>query len=105
MKKTNKSVIGTSFHNTTIKATVRELVKLIGTPVCEDNNGEDKVNFEWEVETNNEKVATIYDWKYYRPLSKDEIIEWHIGSHDEFTAIEAKDELEIMLEALKSSAV
>jgi hypothetical protein len=27
-------------------------------------------------------VFTIYDWKEYRSLSENEIIEWHVGGHN-----------------------
>jgi hypothetical protein len=82
MKPTKKSVNGTSFHNDTVRASVEDLRKILGEPTCEQNDGEDKVNFEWEMQTEDEDVFTVYDWKEYRSLSEDEIIEWHIGGHN-----------------------
>ena len=91
MKPTKKSTMETSFHNVVVSATVRELRQVLGEPACEQNDGEDKVNFEWEMETKNGKVFTVYDWKEYRQIEEDEEIEWHIGGHcfmDTYTASE-----------------
>jgi hypothetical protein len=79
MKKTLQSVNGTSFHDTTIKFSVSTLTKILGEPHYSGNDGNDKTNFEWQMETDNGDVFTVYDWKEYRPLNESEIIEWHIG--------------------------
>ena len=79
-KKTNKSTDNTSFHGITVRATVKQLIQAFGHPSMEYNTGEDKVNFEWEMETEDGTVFTIYDWKEYRKLKLNEKIEWHIGS-------------------------
>ena len=50
MKKTNKSISGTSFHDSTVIATVDQLIHILGEPVDDSNTGQDKVNFEWETE-------------------------------------------------------
>ena len=78
-KKTYKDTDGTSFHGVTIRATVDQLTKAFGEP--DDNNtGEDKVNFVWDMETDEGEVFTIYDWKEYRPLQRDQYVTWHIGA-------------------------
>ena len=59
-KKTYKSADGTSFHGTTIRATVNQLISAFGEPSDDSNTGEDKVNFEWEMETEDGEVFTIY---------------------------------------------
>jgi len=92
-KKTNSSTNGTSFHDVTIKASVNQLINAFGEPDYDGNTGEDKVNFEWDMETEEGDVFTIYDWKYYRPLNLDEMIEWHIGSHSRMVSWDAQDEL------------
>jgi hypothetical protein len=79
MQRTFQSIGGTSFHNTTIKCSVSTLIKVLGEPEYFPNDGEDKVNFEWEMETNEGDVFTVYDWKEYRSLNENEMIEWHIG--------------------------
>jgi hypothetical protein len=33
------------------------------------------------METESGEVFTVYDWKYYRPLGEEEMVEWHIGGH------------------------
>ena len=92
-KKTNSSTNGTSFHDVTIKASVNQLINAFGEPDYDGNTGEDKVNFEWEMETEDGEVFTIYDWKHYRKLDLDEIIEWHIGSHSRMISWDALDEI------------
>jgi hypothetical protein len=79
-KKTNSSTIGTSFQDVTFKASVQNLINVFGKPTIQDNTGSDKVNFEWDMETDEGDVFCIYDWKEYRKLDLNEQIEWHIGS-------------------------
>jgi hypothetical protein len=43
--------------------------------------------------TSNEDIVTIYDWKEYRPISKDEVIEFHIGGHTLSHTLDAQKEL------------
>lgn len=74
-------VTGTSWHGAIVKASVNELTGILGDPSCVSNNGRDKTNFEWWMETTNGDAFTIYDWKEYRVLDLDEPIEWHIGCH------------------------
>ena len=78
-KKTYQITDGTSFYGITIRASVDQLTKAFGEP--ENNNtGEDKVNFVWDMQTDEGNVFTIYDWKVGRPLDLDEPVEWHIGA-------------------------
>jgi hypothetical protein len=79
MKKTSQSIDGTSFHNVVVKCSLSTLTKVLGNPDCSGNDGENKINFEWEMETNDGDVFTVYDWKEYRSLNENELIEWHIG--------------------------
>jgi hypothetical protein len=79
MKQTDKSANGTSFHDTTFIATVDDLRNVLGQPKFESNDGQDKCNFDWIMETEDGTVFTVYDWKEYRQLAEDEVIEWHIG--------------------------
>jgi hypothetical protein len=71
---------GGSFHNVYITSSINELTDVLGEPQMDDNNGHDKVNVEWNCITKDEGIKFyIYDWKYYRPLSMDEMVEFHIG--------------------------
>ena len=79
MKQTDKSANGTSFHDHTFIATVDDLRNVLGQPQFESNDGEDKNNFDWIMETEDGEPFTVYDWKEYRRLEEDEVIEWHIG--------------------------
>ena len=91
-KKTYKNVDGTSFHGVTIRATVEQLTNAFGEP-DNNNTGEDKVNFVWDMETEEGDVFTTYDWKEYRSLNLDEVIEWHIGANSKMISLNAKDEI------------
>ena len=70
MRKTSKSSGGTSFHGTEIRTTVHTLRKLLGEPEYSGNDGEDKVNFEWVMETEDGGVFTVYDWKEYKEIGR-----------------------------------
>ena len=92
-KKTYQSTDFTSFHGITIRASVEQLTKAFGDPSIVDNTGDDKVNFEWEMETDEGEVFTIYDWKEGRPLQRDQYVTWHIGSKSKSVSNDAEREL------------
>ena len=92
-KKTYQSTDGTSFHGVTIRASVEQLTKAFGDPTIVDNTGDDKVNYEWDMETDEGEVFAIYDWKYYRPLRSDEIVTWNIGAMSKSVSNDAEREL------------
>lgn len=81
MKYTEKSSSGTSFFGDEFHARVSDLRRILGEPKFENNDGQDKTNFDWTLETESGDVFTVYDWKYYRPLDEEEMVEWHIGGH------------------------
>lgn len=93
MRPTIKSTNGTSFHDTTIRCSVSDLREILGQPTNESNDGSDKVNFEWEMETDDGDAFTVYDWKEGRPLDEYEIIEWNIGGHSVRITEQAKKEI------------
>jgi len=97
IKKTNKSLDGTSFQGATITASLADLIGVLGAPhrIGEQN---DKVQNEWEFELENGAVFTLYDWKEYRRYSDTESIEWHIGSHNALTSLAALEALEELLD-------
>jgi len=105
MKQTQKDPTGTSFHDCTITATVNELKTILGTPEFSDNDGEDKVNFEWNMETDNGDIFTVYDWKEYRAISEDEKINWHIGGKSAAVTIQAKAEITAALNSPEPSPI
>jgi hypothetical protein len=86
MRKLNYSELnlinGTSFYDVTIKTSINQLTKVLGEPSIQDNTGEDKVNAEWQVITEDGVVGKIYDWKEYRRLDRDDLVEFHIGGYD-----------------------
>lgn len=96
-KLSKKSGTGTSFYDTVITCSYNQLVEAIGEPQHSDNTGEDKTNFDWKCELNDGQVFTIYDWKEYRPLELDEIIEWHIGGNNHIVTRQALIELTALL--------
>ena len=93
MKKTSKAPSGTSFHGDVFNASVSDLRKILGIPVLETNDGGDKVNFEWVMENEEGEVFTVYDWKEYRVLDENELIEWHIGGHSSLSTDLAVNEI------------
>jgi len=92
IKKTNKSLDGTSFHGATITATLADLKIILGAP---SNTGDqhDKVQNEWDLELEDGTVFSVYDWKEYRKYEY-EPIEWHIGSHNSLNSLAALEALE-----------
>jgi hypothetical protein len=97
MKRSDKNVVGTSFHNHTFKASKSQLIRAIGEPEWTDQNINDKVQTEWICEAEDGDVFTIYDWKEYRVYGDDEIIEWHIGGHKGSVTRQAQEEIEAVL--------
>jgi hypothetical protein len=93
MKQTTKSTDGTSFHDTTFRATVSELRRVLGEPADANNTGDDKVNYEWEGETDAGDPFTVYDWKNYRPIDDDEKVFWHIGGFNKEATDQARREI------------
>ena len=97
MKKTDKSIFGTSFHFITIIASVEQLKKILGEPF----KGTDGDHYRWNMETDDGNVFTIYDWAYIRPLEETEMIEWHIGASNEMNALKGKLEIKTSINNLK----
>lgn len=101
-QKSTQSASGTSFHGDTVRASVNDFIKMFGDPNYEDNTGSDKVNFEWVCETESGDVFTIYDWKEYRRLDQEEVIEWHIGGHNGSVTNQALNEIASMFDEIDS---
>ena len=92
MKRSNNTG-GTSFHGVTLTTTPQQLIDALGEPQYFSNDGSDKTNMDYSLETEDEIAFTIYDWKEYRPLQMDETIEFHIGALSSTQSIEAKNEV------------
>lgn len=84
MKKILKSMPMTSFHGSTITATLDDLIKILGEPSSICLNQDEKVQYEWLMETKNGISFTIYDWKEYHEIIPDSEICWHIGTEHKF---------------------
>jgi hypothetical protein len=56
---------GTSYYGVTITTSVNRLIEVLGEPHYEDEFVDEKVSVEWDFETENGLVFTIYDWKEY----------------------------------------
>jgi len=93
MKKTEKSANGTSFHDVKITASINDLTRLLGEPSYTGDFSEDKVTVEWICERENGDVITIYDWKEYRWIDKNEKIEFHLGGQRKIHTLNGKEEL------------
>ena len=81
----NTSGNGTWFHDETFVATANELKAIADNNNCEywDNYGaiNDKSQFDFNFETEEGVVFTVYDWKEYRHYELDEMLFWHIGGY------------------------
>jgi hypothetical protein len=97
MAKLSNKNASTSFHFITIKTTVNKLTSALGEAQCIYNTGDDKSNFDWNCETEDGDVFTIYDWKEYRSISENELIEFHIGGESKSITEKARKELLDML--------
>ena len=92
-KLSNKESNGTSYHGIDIKSTLNLLRKVLGEPQYIHNTGDDRTNVDYVCETEDGDVFTIYDWKEYRKIGDDEVINFHIGAHTDRIAFNAKQEL------------
>lgn len=93
MRQTTKSEIPTSFHGDVFSASVSDLRRILGLPLYELNNGEDKVNFVWELATSSGDLFRVYDWNEYRVLDENEIIDWCIAGDSENSTKDAIKEI------------
>ena len=97
-KHTNNSSSGTSFYGVVFSATPQQLIDLFPNSFHSQNDGSDKTNFNFTLETESGNIFTIYDWKEYRPLAMDEVIEWHIGGFNEQSCMQGKAEVLTLLQ-------
>jgi len=101
-KNDNVDPTGTSFFGNVILETPRNLKAIFGEPTYDQNDGSDKTNLEWFFELEDGSPITIYDWKYYRPIGDDEVIEWHVGARSGTIAYEAEEAIRSVLIAHES---
>jgi hypothetical protein len=101
IKKTNKSLDGTSFHGATISATLADLQVILGAPT-HGGDHHDKVQNEWEMELEDGTVFSVYDWKEYRRYTDKETIEWHIGGMNQKDTFVAQDTLVEALDTMNA---
>jgi len=100
MKPTTKSPNDISFYGQTISLSRNELQTLCACEPDSYGDPNDKVQYEWIMETSGGDVFTIYDWKEYRTFSDDETIEWHIGANSQEIALDALDEIKVSIDQL-----
>ena len=101
MKQTTKSTNGTHFLNVTVFASRREIYLICGEPST--NNGDDKVRYCWDMETEDGEPFSIYDWRDIIIRKLDEPITWHIGSFNYLAADNARFEINQALQQLRDS--
>ena len=93
-----KESLSSSFHFITLKCTPGQLIQVAekyNISYIENKEGDgNKVNFEFEFETEDGLFFTAYDWKEYRPLELGETIEFHIGAKDEMDPKQGKEILQ-----------
>ena len=76
-------VCGTSFHDVTIKCSLKKLVKLFGKSV----GASDKVTHEWVLTGPDGRVVTVYDYKYNGAIDG----YWHVGAYTKETCLLFRD--------------
>jgi len=101
IKKTNKSLDGTSFHGATFSATLADLQIILGAP-NHTSDHHDKVQNEWELELEDGTIFSVYDWKEYRRYTDKETIEWHIGGMNQKDTFVAQDTLVEALDTMNA---
>jgi hypothetical protein len=101
IKKTNKSLDGTSFHGATFSATLADLQIILGAP-NHTSDHHDKVQNEWEMELEDGTIFSVYDWKEYRRYTDKETIEWHIGGMNQKDTFVAQDTLVEALDTMNA---
>jgi hypothetical protein len=97
IRRSTKSVLGTSFHGHTVKATRAQLKKALGNPQYVNLDCTEKVQHEWVLEIAGH-VFTVYDWKEGRWNKLSDPIEWHIGADSVVVSDYAHRELSELLE-------
>lgn len=80
----------------TFSASVKDLFSLLGPPSYRENDGEDQINYQWELVRGGESVR-IYDWKVGRPLQEEDVVEWHIFSLRPETVQKSLEEIQTHL--------
>ncbi|NDA77601.1 MAG: hypothetical protein EBY07_07340 [Actinobacteria bacterium] len=83
---------------------MNQLIKVLGEPDYDGNTGEDKTNFEWDMELDSGDVFTVYDWKEYRMIDIDEEIEWHIGGRSFVITDEAANQIQKAISKLSEAS-
>ena len=100
MKPTNQLTSGASFHDDIFTATVKELREILGPPSKSENKGKDKANFIWNLETESGRPFTVYDWKLYRVIDENEVIDWNVGGFRGADTMIGAEEIKNALENL-----
>ena len=93
-----------SYHGVNINTTPFKLIQLCekyDIPFFTQNDGEDKTNFDFAFNYNNELKFYVYDWKEYRPLSLSEYVDFHIGAIDEVKSYKALEVLKKEIQQLE----
>jgi methyl coenzyme M reductase alpha subunit len=92
---------GGSFHDVTIKTTPNKLIELFQyfrLDYWEQNDGSDKVNFDFEAVLDDGTYFSLYDWKEYEPLDLNSKYEFHIGGESPSSTLKAR---QVLLKLLK----
>jgi len=97
MKRSNNTG-GTSFHGVTLTTTPQQLIDALGEPQYFSNDGSDKTNMDYSLETEDEIAFTIYDWKEFRKYDEEELIGFHIGGFSRQITKLAEKEIKKLIE-------
>lgn len=93
IKQSEDGGCGTSFYGITITTTPQNLIDNLDEPEYFSNDGCDKTNMDYYLETDSGVVFTVYDWKEYAPLQMNTKYDFHIGGYSQSDCLKAKHEL------------
>lgn len=86
---------GTSFHGDTILASCNDIRSRLDIDVAYYGSGDEKTNFEFDLELEDGTPFTIYDWKEGDWVDEDTKLYYHIGAH---TAEDSRKVLQVLKE-------
>lgn len=81
-------VDGTSWHGTTIVATLQDMLRVLG----DDHQSTDKTTHDWYCKTKDGDVFTVYNWKSGHPAPNQKVT-WNIGGYSKESTEKAKKEI------------
>ena len=84
---------GTSFYDDAILASCNDIRSKLDVDVAYYGSGDEKTNFEFELELEDGTPFTLYDWKEGDWVDEDTILYYHIGARNAVESLKVKNAL------------